>query len=242
MFQAWLGEDREDRRQLHPQHPAGEQVHEEDDGEGQEADDRHRLQDVQDRHQYQAGPAALRGPGRVGEGEEEGTGEGREHPQRRTQGVARQIRRVETDRLHRREGGDGVARAAGEGEDQPADAQDGGDVEQVGEAPDRGESREGRTGHWAFLGRVPGSPYKPALRLSLRQSMAVRLPAGAVQPVEPKPPLPRSLGPENASTTVSCGRRTGTNSSCANRSPGVRMIGSVPGALRFHALTMIGPV
>ena len=61
------------------------------------------------------------------------------------------------------------------------------------------------------------------------------------QPVDPNPPLPRSLCPVNASTRLRAGRNTGTNIICANRSPGSSMMGSVPGALRFQALTRIGP-
>ena len=52
-----------------------------------------------------------------------------------------------------------------------------------------------------------------------------------VYPVEPNPPAPRALSPENASTTASAGRRTGTNISCANRSPGCSTMGSVPGGI-----------
>ncbi|ODV44067.1 hypothetical protein AWV79_11565 [Cupriavidus sp. UYMMa02A] len=51
----------------------------------------------------------------------------------------------------------------------------------------------------------------------------------------------RSLLSENSSTVVNTGRSTGTNIICAMRSPGWITIGSVPGALRFHTLTMIWP-
>ena len=48
------GEDREDRRRLHAENGAGEQRHPNGDRGGQEAEDRHRLQDVEQRYQHHA--------------------------------------------------------------------------------------------------------------------------------------------------------------------------------------------
>lgn len=62
------------------------------------------------------------------------------------------------------------------------------------------------------------------------------------QPVEPKPPAPRLESIENSSTTAKSGRRMGTKTICAKRSPGAMVTGSLPGGLRFQALTRIGPV
>ena len=109
------GEDREDRRQFQPHHLAGEQVHEEHDGEGEEPQDRHRLQDVQHRDQHQPGPPAFRGGGAVGEGEQQRGDQRGEHPQRGAHGVVRQVDRVEADLDGaRRDRGEGAARHLGD--------------------------------------------------------------------------------------------------------------------------------
>jgi hypothetical protein len=92
------GEDRENRREFQPQHFSGEQVHEEHDGKRQEPEDRHRLQDVEDRDQDQPGPPAFCRGGGVGEGEQQRSDQRREHPQRGAYRVDRQFHRVEADR------------------------------------------------------------------------------------------------------------------------------------------------
>ena len=56
-------------------------------------------------------------------------------------------------------------------------------------------------------------------------------------PVWPKPPWPRVLS-SKVSTTCSCARTTGSNTSCATRSPGAIVNAA---SLRFHRLTISGP-
>ena len=132
-----------------PKRLAGEQAHEEHGGEGEEAEDRHRLQDVEQRDQHQGGATALGGPGGVGEGEQQREDEGGEHPERGAQRVAGQVGGVEMD--HRAGVGgqrrQGAARGVGDGDQQAEDEQHGGGVEQVGQAAQRGERRERRVGH-----------------------------------------------------------------------------------------------
>src|SRR5262249_55954989 len=75
------GEDREDRRALSPQLAAGKQPHEEGDREGEEAEHRHRLQNVEGRNDDQLRLAALGRHGRDHEGEQQRGEDSREHPQ-----------------------------------------------------------------------------------------------------------------------------------------------------------------
>ena len=100
------GEDREHAGEFGAEHLAGKQVQEENHGEGQKAEDRHRLQDVEQRDQHHLGAPALGGKSGVDEGENDRTDDGEQHPHGRSQRIDRQIGRIER---HRRcvEGGQG---------------------------------------------------------------------------------------------------------------------------------------
>ena len=76
----------------------GNRRHKERDGKGEKAEHRHRLQDVERRHDHELGLAALRGQCRDDEGEQQRREDRGEHPQRGAQGIFRQVRRVERDR------------------------------------------------------------------------------------------------------------------------------------------------
>ena len=85
-------------RTFRAQLAAGKQPHEEDDGEGQEAQHRHRLQDVEGRHDHELGLAALGRQCRDDEREYQRGENGGEHPQRRAQRVFRQMGGIERHR------------------------------------------------------------------------------------------------------------------------------------------------
>ena len=89
------GENREHASEFGAEHAAGKQIHEEDDGEGQKAEDRHRLQDIEQRNQHHLGAPALGGKCGIDEGENDRANDGEQHPHRRSQGVGRQIGRIE---------------------------------------------------------------------------------------------------------------------------------------------------
>ena len=74
-------------------------------------------------------------------------------------------------------------------------------------------------------------PWKP------RPSLAGGWPVVQARPVEPKPPLPRSLD-ANESTTRNAARTTGTMTSWAMRSNGSIVNAALP---RFQQLTISGP-
>jgi len=69
MFQAWLKKYRKDGGELRTQHPTRGKRHEEDNRDGDEAEDRHRLKNVQELHKQNLGAFALGCQRRVGEGE-----------------------------------------------------------------------------------------------------------------------------------------------------------------------------
>ena len=91
-------EDREDRRELHAEYLARKQRHEPDNGEGEEAEHRHRLQDVEERDQHQLRPPALGGERAVDEGEDQRGDDCRQHPHGGAQRIFRQDRGIERDR------------------------------------------------------------------------------------------------------------------------------------------------
>ena len=107
MFQAWLVKMAKIAASSAPERVAGEEAEEERDGEGQEAQDRHRLEDVQDRDQHHLPAAALGRERRVGEGEDEREEQRREHAQRGAERVIGQVAVVERDHvfLRRRQRG-----------------------------------------------------------------------------------------------------------------------------------------
>ena len=98
MFQAWLVKIAKIAAQFRAQGIAGKEPEEERHGEGQKAQDRHRLQDVEQRDQHHLRPPALGRERRVGESEDERGGERGEHAQRRAQRVIGQVPVVERDR------------------------------------------------------------------------------------------------------------------------------------------------
>ena len=106
MFQAWLVKMAKIAAHSAPSSLPGNRPQEERDGEGEEAQHRHRLQDVERRHDHQLGLAALGGERRHHEGEQQRGDDGGEHAQRRAQRVFRQVGGIERDRLagqpHRR--------------------------------------------------------------------------------------------------------------------------------------------
>jgi hypothetical protein len=92
------GEDGEDRRAFSAKHVAGKETEEERHRKRQEAENRHRLQDVENRDQHDLGAPALGRQRRIGEGEQERTGQRGEHAQRRAQRIIGQRPVVEADR------------------------------------------------------------------------------------------------------------------------------------------------
>ncbi|MEJ1969309.1 MAG: hypothetical protein WDN03_11860 [Rhizomicrobium sp.] len=152
------GEDGEHRRQLGPEHPSGRQRHEEDDGDGDEAEDRHRLEDVQERDQDRAGARALGRPGGIGEGEDQRCPERDEPAQRGAQRVFRQVGRIERDR-GAGELGQGLQQklaGAGEQDDEAEDEQRRQHVpraRQEATGPDRDGRYEHREAHGDGLGK-----------------------------------------------------------------------------------------
>jgi hypothetical protein len=89
------GEDREHAGEFGAEHAAGKQVHEEDDGEGQKAEDWHRLQDIEQGNQHHLGAPALGGKGGIDEGENDRANDGQQHPHGRSQRIERQVGRIE---------------------------------------------------------------------------------------------------------------------------------------------------
>ena len=92
------GEDREHAGEFGPEHAAGKQVHEKNDGEGQKAEDRHRLQDIQKRDQHHLGAPALGREGRVDEGEDDRADDRQQHPHGGAQRIERKVGRIERHR------------------------------------------------------------------------------------------------------------------------------------------------
>ncbi len=89
------GEDRKHAGELGAEHPTGEKVQEENHGEGQKAEDRHRLQDVEQRNQHHLGAPALGGKGGIDESENDRADDRQQHPHRRSQRIGRQVGRIE---------------------------------------------------------------------------------------------------------------------------------------------------
>jgi hypothetical protein len=104
MFQAWLVKI---AGELGAEHAAGKQIHEEDDGKGQKAEDRHRLQDIEQRDQHHLGAPALGGESCVDEGEYDGADDRQQHAHGRSQRIDRKIGRIERHRrdIECRQGG-----------------------------------------------------------------------------------------------------------------------------------------
>ena len=93
------GENREDRGEFGAQHAPGRERHEEYDGDRDEAEDRHRLQNIEQRNEQPFGGFAFGGEGRVGEGEDQRQHHGDEHAQRGARGIFGQVARIERRRL-----------------------------------------------------------------------------------------------------------------------------------------------
>lgn len=97
------GEDQEDRGQLDARRPAVEEGDEEVHRGREEAQNGHRLQDVQDGQEQPLQAPGEAGGGAVDQSEGQRQQAGRQHPQERAEGVIRQHSRV-----HRNRGGGGV--------------------------------------------------------------------------------------------------------------------------------------
>ncbi len=91
-------EDRKDRGAFDAQQPAREQRDEPGDGDRQKPQDRHRLEDVEQRDQDLFGLAAFRRERGIGEAEDERGDQRPGHAQHGAQRVCRQRPRVEADR------------------------------------------------------------------------------------------------------------------------------------------------
>src|SRR5262249_52797134 len=76
-------EDREDRREFRTKNSSWREREKEKIGDGQVTKDRYGLQNVEYRNEQRACARALRGPGRIGECEDERNEEAGQHPQRR---------------------------------------------------------------------------------------------------------------------------------------------------------------
>jgi hypothetical protein len=145
------GEDREHAGEFGAEHAAGKQVQEEDDSKGQKAEDRYRLQDIEQRDQHHLGAAALGGKGGIDEGEYDGADDRQQHPHGRSQRIDRKIGRVERHRrrLKRRQGSCGLLASV---DDQHHGADD---ENQRHRIPDVGPQGEAQCGRAKVLERHP---------------------------------------------------------------------------------------
>ena len=139
-------EDREDRSRLIARDRSRKHVDEEHDKEGEETQDRHRLQDVEQRNQDLLGPFALGGQRRISEREDEREGERDEHPQRGAQGVIGQVGIGEADvgGARRRQRLQDAMAGVDHGDEDCEDQGKGEEIELVGQGPaaQRGECDE----------------------------------------------------------------------------------------------------
>ena len=92
------GEDRENRRAFDAEQPARKKGDEAGHGNRQKAEDRHRLQDVEDRDQDLLALSALGRDRRIDEAEDERGDERADHPQYGAKRIRRQPPGVEADR------------------------------------------------------------------------------------------------------------------------------------------------
>ncbi len=92
------GENGENGRELRTEHAPGRQRQEEDACNRNETQNRHRLQDVQNRHQEPPGALALRRPSRVGQRENQREKQRRQHAESGSGGVFRQMHGIERER------------------------------------------------------------------------------------------------------------------------------------------------
>ncbi len=92
------GEDRENGGAFVAEEAAGKEPDEAGDGDGQEAENRHRLQDVEDRDQNLLGPLVLGGNRGIAEAEHQRRSECRDHAQHGSEAIFGQIARIERDR------------------------------------------------------------------------------------------------------------------------------------------------
>ncbi len=88
-------EDREHAGEFGAEHASRKQVQEENHGEGEEAEDRHRLQDVEQRDQHHLGAPALGGKCRIDESENDRADDRQQHPHRRPQRIEGQVGGIE---------------------------------------------------------------------------------------------------------------------------------------------------
>ena len=99
MFQAWLVKMAKIAAHSAPNVLPGKRREEERHREGQEAQHRHRLQDVERGQDEQLGAPALGGERRHDESEDQRSHDGGEHAQHRAQGIFRQVGGIEAHRL-----------------------------------------------------------------------------------------------------------------------------------------------
>ena len=114
------GEDGEHRGELGAQHAPRRQAEEKHHGDRDEPQDRHRLQDVEQRDKQRARARAFRGPGRIGEGEQQREAERNQHAQRRSHRILGQMRRAQRNGLRFQRGQrlDQNMAGVGEGDDE----------------------------------------------------------------------------------------------------------------------------
>ena len=93
------GENRKDRSEFGAEHAPGREAHEKHDGNRNESENWHRLQNVEQRHQEPFGGSAFRGKRRVGKGEDERQHHRNQHAQRGARGIFREIAWIERGRL-----------------------------------------------------------------------------------------------------------------------------------------------
>ena len=130
--------------ELGAEHAAGRQRHEEHHGDRDEAEDRDRLEDVEQRDEQAFGLLVLGGKRRIGEGEEERHPQGNEYAQGRARGVFGQMRGVERQRLLLQLGErlQQVPTRLGQERQEPEDQED---REQL---PSREQARPAADGNW----------------------------------------------------------------------------------------------
>ena len=92
------GEYGEDRREFRAEHAPGRQRQEKNGGHRNETQNRHRLQDIENRHQELARTLALGGPSRVGESKDQREEHRRQHAKRGARSVFRQMRGIQRKR------------------------------------------------------------------------------------------------------------------------------------------------
>ena len=123
-------ENRKNGREFRTEHAAGRERHEEHDRNRDESQNRHGLQDVEQRHQEFPGAFALRGPGRISQRKDHRQRERGQHTQSRSRRVFRQVNGIERERrdVELRQGNEHAARGFAEKGDQTDHDDEGDDI------------------------------------------------------------------------------------------------------------------